>query len=261
MTPIKLFWWRHRDPAVTNVGDAMNPPIVEAVSGRPVVHAELDRCDLIAIGSVMEIASRAQPSRPITVWGSGFIKEGAPRVREHLDIVALRGPASALQADVPVSALGDPGLFADLLIPHRPPKRTALGVVPHYVDLSHPLVDELRRGTSVRVISPLLPVAEFVTEIAQCDAVLSSSLHGLVVADALAVPNRWIEMSDAVIGAGYKFRDYLGVFGLTDVEPLRPGDSTIFTPRLGQEIGRAYARPGLDRIRADLAAALTNALE
>jgi pyruvyltransferase len=48
-----------------------------------------------------------------------------------------------------------------------------------------------------------------IREIDKCQNILSSSLHGLVFADALNIPNAWSELSDRVSGKGFKFRDYL----------------------------------------------------
>lgn len=45
-----------------------------------------------------------------------------------------------------------------------------------------------------------------------CKCVLSSSLHGLIVADALGVPNRRIVLSDKIIGGDLKFDDYYSVY-------------------------------------------------
>ncbi|HQA91106.1 MAG TPA: hypothetical protein PK316_15725, partial [Sedimentisphaerales bacterium] len=55
-----------------------------------------------------------------------------------------------------------------------------------------------------------------------CECVLSSSLHGLIVADAFGVPNAWLKLSDKVRGNDFKFRDYYSVYDLDEkVIPLR----------------------------------------
>lgn len=51
--------------------------------------------------------------------------------------------------------------------------------------------------------------------------ILSSSLHGLVVSDAFGIPNQWLEFSDNVVGAGFKFRDYADGIGRTAMTPVK----------------------------------------
>lgn len=64
-------------------------------------------------------------------------------------------------------------------------------------------------------------------EIARCAVVLSSSLHGLIAADAFGHRTAWLELSDAVIGAGYKFRDYYGAFRLSVRSHALTGRETL----------------------------------
>lgn len=252
MRPIGLFWWSHRDPRITNVGDALSPLIVAAVSGRPVEHAPIDRCDLIAIGSIVEIAVRAGRRAPLAVWGSGFITDGPPSEDTPFGSAAMRGPLSASRVSG-ARSVGDPGLLASDLLAPRGAASIAIGLVPHYRDLDHPVVAALRSGSGrCRVISPLLPPLEFLAAISSCEAVLSSSLHGLVVADSYGVPNAWIEFGDAVIGAGYKFRDYLGVFGIRDAAPIRISHPDQVSASLAEAAGVRYDRTGIDAIRAAL---------
>src|SRR5699024_6623502 len=106
-------------------------------------------------------------------------------------------------------ALGDPGILAPLLVDGPVKKRYSLGVIPHYHDVSSPVIEQLRvLGPGVRVIDVAWTPQEVAREIAACDAVISSSLHGLIFSDALGVPNAHIRLGDKLKGGLYKFHDY-----------------------------------------------------
>ena len=96
---------------------------------------------------------------------------------------------------------------------------------------------------------------EVVRGIASSRFVLSSSLHGLVVADAFGVPACWVAPTTKVEGAGYKFRDYYSVF---DMEPPRTTLADWPTEPWSrvEEHEAAWARPGIDDVRAGLVDAL-----
>jgi len=50
----------------------------------------------------------------------------------------------------------------------------------------------------------------------QCRTIVSSSLHGLVVADSLGIPNMRMICSDRIRGGDYKYDDYYSAFGMTE---------------------------------------------
>ena len=52
-----------------------------------------------------------------------------------------------------------------------------------------------------------------IQQIAECEVIFSSSLHGQVVADSYMIPNFWTPLGDEVRGGRYKFDDYQSVFG------------------------------------------------
>lgn len=257
MKPIRLFWWQHqRDSTIKNFGDWLSPLIVELVSGRPVEHAPLDRCELVAIGSLIEVALDSPRDEPVQLWGTGFISDGPPISDRPGRFAALRGPLTAGRFEHGLDAVqGDPGLLCNHLIDRMPPKKYALGIVPHYVDLELPLIDEYRRHGRYPVLSPLLRPRDFVAAVAECEAIVSSALHGIVAADSLGIPNRWTVLSERVLGKGYKFRDYLGVFGVPDVSPIDLPPPDRMTPGIINSIIDGHDRPGLETIQKSLASA------
>jgi len=56
-------------------------------------------------------------------------------------------------------------------------------------------------------------------EASKCERIMSSSLHGIILADALGIENQW-EYSERVFGKGFKFRDYASALG----ETIEPGE-------------------------------------
>ncbi|RGY81624.1 hypothetical protein DXA18_05515 [Dorea sp. AM58-8] len=55
---------------------------------------------------------------------------------------------------------------------------------------------------------------QVVKEIAECRYIISSSLHGLIVADSLGIPNMYLVFGDRLLGDGYKFEDYYSAYGV-----------------------------------------------
>jgi hypothetical protein len=114
-------------------------------------------------------------------------------------------------------ALGDPGLLASLLIDGGRKIKYRLGIIPHFADQNDALVDDIKNGIKgATVIDVAGDPIETIKRIRECGAVISSAMHGLIVADSLGIPNRRIILSDNITGGDYKFNDYYSVF---DGEP------------------------------------------
>jgi hypothetical protein len=206
--PVRLFWSTNHWANESNVGDELSPAIVRMVSGRDVQWSPPEACDIAAIGSIIEMVLSVPRHTPTVIWGSGFIGDGPALHHAPLLTTALRGPDSAARlgrdGDVP---LGDPGLLAGRLLDRSPGKSRSVGLVPHFAELDLPILDPWVSEPG-SIISPRLPIADFLGAVASCELILSSSLHGLIIADSLGIPNVWVRLSDRVIGSGFKFRDY-----------------------------------------------------
>lgn len=258
MPPLKLFWARGTggDEGLRNAGDWYSPLLCERLSGRRVVYAPPDRCDLVAVGSLLHRLNRSHRlhrlglRRRLHIWGTGSLRAG-DRLHGRHHVHAVRGTLTRARVEGAAAAvpLGDPGLLADQLLSGAPRRRFRLGVVPHLVDREdaqvRALVDKQPHGVLVDLRAPVEQVLE---TIAGCEVVVSSSLHGLVFADALGVPNRWLTVGDRLLGGRHKFDDYYSAFGLTQA-PAVPDevDATCLDGILAD-----YRRPGLDTIKDGL---------
>ena len=205
---VKAYWWRE----VPNFGDALAPFLLEHFSGVRVEWETVSRSRVASVGSILE---HIPPLWDGYILGSGMLHEDS-RLQVHqmrsgitARILALRGPLTArvIPGEYP---LGDPGILADELVGAQP-KRWDLGILPHFSDTElTPRFEKLMPpGTVVKVISPGDHPLEVVRQIGSCRRVVTSSLHGMVVADAFGIPRR-VEMAKANLSDGgtFKFRDY-----------------------------------------------------
>jgi hypothetical protein len=203
----KIYHWR----GVSNFGDRLTPFILDQL-GHKHIWAEPGDADLIGAGSIIE---HLPDSWPGTIVGAGHL---LPRTRTdltHANVLALRGRLTFNKVDLDRRAcppvLGDPGLLVSQFV-RQGPATCELGIVPHWSD-----TELARRFPHGRVIDVRGPVWEVVAAIASCKRVISSSLHGLVVADAYGIPRQAELFAQAQReGGDFKFRDYQSVYSDPD---------------------------------------------
>ena len=197
---------------IPNVGDRASPMLVNAVANRPVVHVrDQSKPHLFAIGSIM---GRSTPQS--VVWGSGamYSENGTGGVLAH-NVHALRGhlSRSALVQSgmkLPDVPFGDPGYLVPRLlgINRSAAPRYRVGLVSHYVDRNYVLIRKLLNEDGVLDLNVHDEPRKFLADMADCEVVISTSLHGLIFAEALGLPNLWAGVSDEIPGSGFKFRDW-----------------------------------------------------
>jgi len=202
--PLRVYWFN----SVPNYGDLLTPYILKALN-IPFTPARSGNFNAIMVGSIAKIARRGTH-----VLGSGFIRTNDP-VNAHAIYKWLRGPLSREKV-LSRSGARPPRVYGDAawLLPEfwsPSPKKYKLGIVPHYVD--YEIAKKIWPGE--RVIHLLNPDCEAVTrEITECEKIVSSSLHGLIVAHAYGIPAAYVKLSDKLSGDGFKFHDHYASMGL-----------------------------------------------
>jgi pyruvyltransferase len=205
---IKAYWWKE----VPNFGDALTPLLLEHFTDLKVEWGPISHSQVISVGSILE---HVPPLWDGYILGSGRLLEHS---RTNLvgmtsgmsaKILSLRGPLSA--RGIPGKyTFGDPGVLADELVGYQEPK-WELGIVPHFKDTK--LVDKfvklIPKKFSIKVINPQDDPIEVIKQIGASKRIVTSSLHGMIVADAFGLPRR-VEICEETRrdGGDFKFRDY-----------------------------------------------------
>lgn len=218
---IRAFWCLS-----PNFGDALTPWLIEKITGRPAAHVstEIPAKHYLVAGSILNHC-RSQS----IAWGPGIATITDP-VPNALQIRAVRGPISRARAASCGAwgsiACGDPGLLLPRLYSPKGTDRVRLAFAPHYVDYALAL-EVLGGREGLRVVNMLDPIEKVIDDICAADLVLSSSLHGMVVAAAYGVPFDWVATWNQIGGDGTKFRDFGLSVGIDMFDPLRPDPKQV----------------------------------
>ena len=190
-----------------NFGDELSPFIMKKLlpfhnfhlNENPKKHKK----NLIALGSYLH-----EVKDGFSIFGSGSRKGGFNN-SEGLELISLRGPntkkiLNERGVDCP-EKFGDPALFMPRFYKPKIDKSLSdkIGFVPHFTDRT----DYGMKDDQFHIIKPTLPWQTVIDKICSCKAILSSSLHGLICADAYRIPNAWLKYKNLDDGE-FKFKDY-----------------------------------------------------
>lgn len=229
---IKLIYWKD----IPNIGDLLSPYIISKLSNREIVYKrrwwgwnpyfkELwrifihrqwqDLTDLahpferimLGVGSILKYANYNA-----VVWGSGFMNSNESTKTALKNIYAVRGCLSSNKIGE-VKALGDPALLMPLLQPvTKAVKSFEVGIIPHWSEYDDFAIEYSQSLSVFKSQSQLInfkstDIIGVMQQICSCKLILSSSLHGLILAHAYGIPALWIRKSDCGTD-GFKFHDY-----------------------------------------------------
>ena len=193
---IRLFWWNEKviqGKSKENYGDLLGKYLVEKISGKAVVFAWPKKWSFldyfqpiyVTIGSIL-----TNVNHKCVVWGSGIISQeyGIKKAQ----FLAVRGPQTRkfllkLGYQVP-EIFGDPALLLPRFFYPKVEKKYKFGIVPHYNDWKK-VKDWFIDNSELLVIDMMTTNIESKTiEFLQCEKIISSSLHGIIVAHAYRIP-------------------------------------------------------------------------
>ncbi|WP_246159904.1 polysaccharide pyruvyl transferase family protein [Microbacterium rhizomatis] len=184
---------------VNNFGDKLGPALAGLLAAGLPEATEPSR--LLTVGSIMHFARDGD-----VIWGTG-VNGKVPREQisaRRLDVRAVRGPITAnflrgLGIRVP-DVFGDPGLLAPALLGISRAHQPALELT------SLPNLHDARRWRSQPgFLDPRGDYVRIIRRIAESAHVVTSSLHGIVIADALGVPVSFVKPGEEDL---LKYEDY-----------------------------------------------------
>ena len=221
-----LFWYRYKDSNVQNFGDLIGAKLLEVLSNIQVKHID-DKPSLISSKHIPHYLSAgsiiATARKSSIVWGSGIINMefGIDKKASYL---AVRGPRTrqrilALGGSCP-ETYGDPALLLPLIF--SPPKKKIqkLTIIPHYVDYEA-IKNSLITDNNIDVIDMMTDNFErTLCEISSSNFIISSSLHGLILATAYNIPCLWVEFSNKIFGDDTKYYDFFESLDIQNITKL-----------------------------------------
>lgn len=176
--------------------------------------------EILTTGTILQQAKNWRYRDDVLVWGSGWAGDThLPQERIHdltgIRYLAVRGEVtrqhiSRQRDDLTDLPLGDPGL----LVSHSSQYGNSF-TAQHEIGFVRHHADRLRydwAGLDVFEIDAARHPDEVVPEIAQCSTIISTSLHGLIVADAFGIPSMRLETP--MVGRPLKWVDHASALTL-----------------------------------------------
>lgn len=199
---VHAYWWN----GDINFGDLITPFILKNYGYNPFFSLPHD-ADIIAVGSILEHLPDKYNGKII---GTGFLYEKSSAVFPQADIISLRGNLSKERIkNAKPEFLGDAGLLIGRLV-KKQKKTHTLGIISHFLDVNNLWINSFygKYKKDILLINPQQETEVVVNSIDKCEYMLSSSLHGLIVADSLNIPNIWFSPKDKIFGGDFKYLDY-----------------------------------------------------
>jgi len=225
-----LYWWDPVDGSI-NTGDFFSKVLVQKIletRNLKLADKKSKKNRLFAIGSVLHYAKTGD-----CIWGTGVNGNIAPSHHTFgmLDVRAVRGPLTRdflISRSVPCpERYGDPGILAPWIYP----KRLFIGTSPHreYLVVPHLLGDpKAFEKHQNNLCKPTLAPVIFIRRVVNSSLVISSSLHGIILAESYGVPAIFLRAGHTE--KAFKYDDYYLGTGRADYPVAASVNEALLMP-------------------------------
>lgn len=195
-----------------NWGDDVNSVLVSFISSKIVIPYQVcwfKREHFLCIGSIIQWYS----NKNAIIWGSGLLYP-TNKIIPPKKILAVRGPLTReclLKCNISCPTVyGDPALLFPRYYKPNIKKQYKFGIICHISELAVVKKEMFEQNNCLFInIKKYKIWTNFIDQVLSCEYILSSSLHGIIIADAYSIPNLWSQFSDYKAEFnGFKFKDY-----------------------------------------------------
>ena len=219
---INLYYWIRKTRNKYNYGDLLNEFLIKRIANADIEYKEPNYDDKVcAIGSIINNTTLKSKS---IFWGSGTHYEKLLLHNSDSEFRAVRGP---ITRQILINAgyscpdtYGDPAL---LMPEYYKCKRSSVykyGVIMHYAHANK--IKTTEDVLNINILRDRDDIFGLIDEICKCNYIFSSSLHGIILANAYGIPARWFQVKNIPLAQGghVKFNDYFESVNLPIQSPL-----------------------------------------
>ena len=178
------------------------------------------------------------------VWGSGILsKEYANSILNNkqikYDIRAVRGPLTRSillkRGDSVPEIYGDPAILLPLIYNKEVAKKYDISIINHYADGYNK--NKFKKFHTIDIFCD--DIYKIIDEIRASNLVISSALHGIIVAESYGIPTIWLKSSNL---DDFKYLDWYG-------STLREEKDIAFMDNINLSVPSKVAQPPIDIIK------------
>ncbi len=216
-------------PIHCNWGDDINFWFLKEISRQPILMYNQSvltrlfrRKYVLGIGSIIGMLS----DNNSIIWGSGIFDSTTKNILPPAEIRAVRGPYTrqkliSFGIECP-EIYGDPALLISKYYNPNIKKKYKVGIIPQY---SQRQQEDAQKAFGNENNIHYIQIAKyddwhnFIDEILRCEIIVSSSLHGLIIAESYRIPSVWVEFPTNFAVNRIKYKDFYASIG-KDCNPL-----------------------------------------